>query len=282
MEKLLFGTRAQAEAYADISGYTTDPKPVPVGLSGFEGMEGAPDTFSGETNALVARDEDYQVQAYLAYWDETDDYTPGIRSDEYDKPIVTSIVKNIRITPEQEAFLLANFKNVTQGISHCINKEMEDIEGKESYRAVIKASKKEVMNLFTRNEWLFLFDSLNGTLTTGNLRYSARALVIHNEDAELYDHLAPKWGVDLEELNRKTLNLAAAQVDAVYTIAEEFWNDERRDLLLQCADQKAVRIWIDSGYIPGPSKVKKLRDLKDVKLGDVDPLMGEGKNKELE
>ncbi len=69
MEKLLFGTREQAQAYAESNDWLTDTMPVAVNLSGFEGRDGAPDTFSGETNALVARAEKDKIVAYLAYWE---------------------------------------------------------------------------------------------------------------------------------------------------------------------------------------------------------------------
>lgn len=69
MEKLLFGTREQAQAYAELHDWTIDTKPTAVNLTGFEGREGAPDTFSGETNALIARDEQDNIVAYLAYWE---------------------------------------------------------------------------------------------------------------------------------------------------------------------------------------------------------------------
>jgi len=69
MEKLLFGTREQAQAYAESNDWLTDTMPVAVNLTGFDGRDGAPDTFSGETNALIARDADDIIVAYLAYWE---------------------------------------------------------------------------------------------------------------------------------------------------------------------------------------------------------------------
>lgn len=69
MKKILFGTKEQAQDFANDYDYTTDTNPVTVNLSGFEGGEGAPDTFSGETSAIVARNADFDVVAYLAYWE---------------------------------------------------------------------------------------------------------------------------------------------------------------------------------------------------------------------
>jgi len=70
MEKILFGTRKQAQDYANWFEYKTDKQPVMVGLKDFESGEGAPDSFSGETNALVVRNADFEVIGYLAYWSE--------------------------------------------------------------------------------------------------------------------------------------------------------------------------------------------------------------------
>lgn len=68
MKKILFGTRQQAQDWA-VSNDLNFHQPVAVNLSGFEGGEGAPDTFSGETNALPATDAEGNVVAYLAYWE---------------------------------------------------------------------------------------------------------------------------------------------------------------------------------------------------------------------
>lgn len=65
----LFGTQEQAQSYANVTGLKTDSKPVAVGLSDAQSMEGAPDTYSGETNALLARDINDEVVAYLAFWE---------------------------------------------------------------------------------------------------------------------------------------------------------------------------------------------------------------------
>lgn len=69
MKKLLFGTKQQAEAWALQHDCTIDTHPVIIKLSGFQSEEGAPEDYSGETNALVARDISDNVVSYLAYWE---------------------------------------------------------------------------------------------------------------------------------------------------------------------------------------------------------------------
>lgn len=69
MQKLLFGTKQQAQDYATNNNLVVGNKPVAVNLTGFTGIESAPADFSGETNALVARGENSEIEAYLAYWE---------------------------------------------------------------------------------------------------------------------------------------------------------------------------------------------------------------------
>ena len=68
-QKLLFGTRTQAIEYAKLNDWHTEKRDVIVNLKDFQSMEGATETYSGETNAVVARDENDQVVAYLACWE---------------------------------------------------------------------------------------------------------------------------------------------------------------------------------------------------------------------
>lgn len=65
----LFGTQKQAQNYANSNDLKTDTKPISIGLRDAQSMEGAPDTYSGETNALLARDINDEVVAYLAFWE---------------------------------------------------------------------------------------------------------------------------------------------------------------------------------------------------------------------
>lgn len=69
MLHLLFKTEKQAIAYAKANELEIDKKQVNVGLTGFEGQDGAPENFSGESMAFVARDNGGNVIGYLAYWE---------------------------------------------------------------------------------------------------------------------------------------------------------------------------------------------------------------------
>ena len=111
--------------------------------------------------------------------------------------------------------------SVTDGVKNIVAK----LQRHERYADV------ELRGRFTPEEWKFLADSLNGTMTLDDFRFSASALVAHNEDSQLYDGTAARWGIDLAALNEKVSTLSAAQVEALYRRIERFWaNSETIDL----------------------------------------------------
>lgn len=140
------------------------------------------------------------------------------------------ITKTIKITESAQEFLLKNYKNVNQGIQECIHGVMYPPADKEIIRYIRAYSKKELKGKFTREEWLFFFDSLNGSIVDGMFRCNAGALIVHSQDAQEFEGTATKWNVDLQALIEKIKLLTGAQVDALYTFVEEFWNNEERDL----------------------------------------------------
>ena len=141
------------------------------------------------------------------------------------------ITKTIKITEQQEKFLLENYKNVNQGVSECINKmQFPDDSQAESLRYIKLYSRNELKGKFTKEEWYFFFDSLNGSIIDGMFRCNAGALVAHCEDAEQFESTATRHNVDLPGLLKKCETLTGAQVDALYTYVEEFWNNEDRNL----------------------------------------------------
>jgi hypothetical protein len=138
-----------------------------------------------------------------------------------------TVTKTIRVSEEHEAFLLATAKNFTRGVIYCIERQQR-VDN--AFRVLRKASREELRGKFTREEWLFLFDSLNGVRVEGEPRVKAINLAYHCQDTDRDDGLAPKWKVDIDTLVGKIEGLTSAQVDAIYTFVEEFWNSEERDM----------------------------------------------------
>lgn len=93
-----------------------------------------------------------------------------------------------------------------------------------------RRSQGELKGIFTPAEWSYMADSLNGSLVTADFRCLPVALVAGIEDSDLYDGLGAKWDVDVKALCGKIEKLTAAQVDAVFTRVEEFWDSEDKDL----------------------------------------------------
>ncbi|MEE1084131.1 MAG: hypothetical protein UH850_10455 [Paludibacteraceae bacterium] len=91
-------------------------------------------------------------------------------------------------------------------------------------------SMDEIKGKLTEQEWKYLADSLNGTLALGSFRYSSSVLAAGVEDSDRLDGLGSKWGVDVKVLTEKILALTAAQIDAIYTRVEDFWNNPKMDL----------------------------------------------------
>ena len=91
-----------------------------------------------------------------------------------------------------------------------------------------KLATNELRGKFSENEWMFLAASLNGTITDETFRYDSSVLVYHNEDAEKYEGHATNFKVDLKALNKKITALTSAQLDALYTRVEEFWDNSEK------------------------------------------------------
>lgn len=139
------------------------------------------------------------------------------------------VTKTIRITEGQEQFLLSNYKNVSEGISDCINKSMTPSEDEELLKYIKAYSMEELKGKFTPGQWKFFADSLNGTMVDGMFRCNVGALIAHCEDSEKFEGTATKWNVNLSDLCANVKNLGGAQVDALYTRVEKFW-DNPKDL----------------------------------------------------
>ena len=129
--------------------------------------------------------------------------------------ITTITFNELNLSEKELEFLNRKGKSVGDGI-----KDVIDILQRHEKHAM-----EELKGIFTVSEWMFLFDSLNGTLTDNDFRFSSDALIEHNIDAQRYDGTADKWGIDLRQLNRKCRRLTSSQTDALYRRVDEYWKD---------------------------------------------------------
>lgn len=127
---------------------------------------------------------------------------------------------SMRLPQDVADYIMRNGDSITDGVKNLVSQ----MQRHERYADV------ELRGRFTAEEWKFLADSLNGTMVLDDFRFSASALVAHNQDSQLYDGTASRWGIDIDKLNSKCNNLTAAQVEALYRRVERFWNHPETDM----------------------------------------------------
>lgn len=119
----------------------------------------------------------------------------------------------LRLPQDVADYITSHGGSMTDGIKNVV----ETLRRHESYADM------ELRGRFTVEEWKFLADSLNGTMVLDDFRFSPSALVAHNQDAQLYDGTASRWGINIDSLNEKCSALTASQVEALYRRVEKFW-----------------------------------------------------------
>lgn len=128
-------------------------------------------------------------------------------------------VKNATIRLEKKYLdLLDKFGSVNNGVKAVCDK----------LATIQKLAANELRGKFTENEWQFLAASLNGTIMDETFRYDPSVLCYHNEDAEKYEGHASNFNVDIKAVNKKITALTSAQLDALYTRVEDFWNNAEK------------------------------------------------------
>ncbi len=153
---------------------------------------------------------------------------------------MTNKTTSARISLEEEKFLAENFKTAATGLGQASNiiyqankngtSPDKIVENLSSLNQIRLYSQREIKGIFSENEWKYLADSLNGTIITDNFRCVKAGLIAGVEDSDSFDNLSEKWDVNIKDFCDKIQKLTAAQIDAVYTRVEQFWNSENRDL----------------------------------------------------
>jgi hypothetical protein len=126
-----------------------------------------------------------------------------------------TLQKSIRITDEQEKYISGQGDSFNDGLSKVIDQHLY----------ISRYSKNELKGRFTPAEWSFFADSLNGSMIDGPFRCNQGALIAHCEDAESFEGTATKWGVSILEISEKIKALTGAQISALYSHIERFWDN---------------------------------------------------------
>lgn len=127
---------------------------------------------------------------------------------------------SLRLPVEQVEWLTKNEESINQAVINTIDR----------LQLIEKYADRDIMGRFTPEEWCYLADSLNGTLTKGDFRYQNVALIAQIEDSSIYDGLDKKWGVDAKSFCEKVKDLSSASVEAVFRRVEAFWNSGNQEL----------------------------------------------------
>ncbi len=94
-----------------------------------------------------------------------------------------------------------------------------------------KAAMIDIKGIFSKEEWIAIADSLNGTMITDPFWYSRDAFIAHCEDSELYDGTFSRHNADPKVVCEKIKKLTSIQVATVYRRVETFWdNSDKIDL----------------------------------------------------
>lgn len=94
------------------------------------------------------------------------------------------------------------------------------------YTTLLQRTKKELSEKFTKNELMYIYDVLNGTIVYGDSLAVKPSLVLEIEDGDKYDNLGEKWKVDAKVLAKKVNDLPEFSAYGLIKMAHDFWADK--------------------------------------------------------
>lgn len=140
----------------------------------------------------------------------------------------TAYHRTINFSKEDFEFLDKNYPTISAGVQNCValmrtiaaktnSMDIDTIiDNLVTIERIRLYSLNNLKNYFTDNEWLFIKDSLNGTMATPDIRCNLFAFIAHVKDSAALDGLDEKYSVDMDAFIEKLNGLSAAQVDAIY------------------------------------------------------------------
>lgn len=120
----------------------------------------------------------------------------------------------LRLPVEMVEYLTRNDDSINQAV-------VNEISNLKRIRLV---SMGELRGLFTPQEWVFIADSFNGTLVDDFMRANVGVFIAGCEDSERFEGKAGLHGVDLPSFLDKIRTLKGANIEAIYSRVEDFWN----------------------------------------------------------
>lgn len=120
----------------------------------------------------------------------------------------------LRLPVEMVEYLTRNDDSINQAV-------INEISNLKRIRLV---SMGELRGLFTPQEWIFIADSFNGTIVDDFMRANVGVFIAGCEDSERFEGKASIHGVDLQVFLDKVKTLKGANIEAIYSRVEDFWN----------------------------------------------------------
>ena len=133
---------------------------------------------------------------------------------------------NLRIPQELLDYVKSQYGSLNSDIVSAIQR----------LRSVRQVALGEIRGLFTKEEWMFFIDSMNGVMVDEIFCCNVGGLIAHCEDSERFEGTATKYGVDLDSITQKIKTLRGANIEAIYYRVSQFWDNTDKYKLEEYSD----------------------------------------------
>ena len=120
----------------------------------------------------------------------------------------------LRLPEEMVEYLTRNNESINQAVISEIN----------TLKRIRLVALGELKGLFTVDEWVFMINTFNSTLTDEMFCANKGAFIACCEDAEKYEGGATILNMDLSAFINKINSLKGANIEAIYSRIKDYWS----------------------------------------------------------
>lgn len=120
----------------------------------------------------------------------------------------------LRLPEEMVEYLTRNNESINQAVISEIN----------TLKRIRLVALGELKGLFTVDEWVFMINTFNSTLTDEMFCTNKGAFIACCEDAEKYEGGATILNMDLSAFINKINSLKGANIEAIYSRIKDYWS----------------------------------------------------------
>lgn len=120
----------------------------------------------------------------------------------------------LRLPEEMVEYLTRNNESINQAVISEIN----------TLKRIRLVALGELKGLFTVDEWVFMINTFNSTLTDEMFCANKGAFIACCEDAEKYEGGATILNMDLSAFINKIYSLKGANIEAIYSRIKDYWS----------------------------------------------------------